>query len=129
MNIWIRIALVALAGGSGAVARYLIEIALRHTPLGFATWVINSVGCLLIGIFGGWLVNSGCEWSDNMRTAFTLLTMTGFCGGFSTFSTFTLDSVKYYETGHFFTWVIFCTMTVFVGLFCCALGYYIGKHL
>ena len=63
MNIWIRIALVAIAGGGGAVLRYLIELALKNSPLGFATWVINSIGCFLIGIFGGWLVNTHCRWS------------------------------------------------------------------
>ncbi|MBD5181810.1 CrcB family protein [bacterium] len=129
MNIWIRIALVAIAGGGGAVLRYLIELALKNSPLGFATWVINSIGCFLIGIFGGWLVNTHCGWSEDLRTSFALLTMTGFCGGFSTFSSFTLDSVKYYEAGHFLTWVIFATMTLFVGLFGCALGYYLGKHI
>ena len=129
MNIFLRIAMVALAGGGGAVCRYLIELWLKNSPLGFATWVINSVGCFLIGIFGGFLVNADCTWSTDARTTFSLLTMTGFCGGFSTFSSFTLDSVKYYEAGHFLTWVIFATMTLFVGLFGCALGYYVGKHL
>ena len=129
MNIWIRMLLVALAGGGGAVCRYLIELWLKNSPMGFATWVINSAGCFLIGVFGGWLINADCHWSEDVRTAFALLTMTGFCGGFSTFSSFTLDSVKYYEAGQFLTWVIFATMTLFVGLFGCALGYYLGKHL
>ena len=129
MNILVKLALVAAAGGIGAVCRYLIELWLKATPMGFATWVINSLGCLLIGIAAGWLVNTNCGWNDNARTAFALLTMTGFCGGFSTFSSFTLDCVKYYENGHFMIWVIFGTMTVFVGLFGCAIGYYIGKQL
>ena len=129
MNIWIRIAMVAAAGGFGAVCRYIFELLLKNSPLGFATWVINSLGCFLIGIFAGWLINTHCDWGDDTKTSFALITMTGFCGGFSTFSSFTLDSVKYYENGHFFTWLIFATMTLFVGLFGCALGYYLGKHL
>lgn len=129
MNIWIKIALVASAGGLGAVARFFIETWLKNSPMGFATWVINSLGCLLIGIFAGWIVNADCGWSEESRTAFSLLTMTGFCGGFSTFSSFTLDCVKYYENGHILTWLIFATMTIFVGLFGCAVGYYIGKHI
>ena len=129
MNIWIKIALVAISGGFGAVCRFLIEQWLKATPMGVATWVINSLGCFLIGIFAGWLVNSDCGWSEQSRTAFALLTMTGFCGGFSTFSSFTLDCVKYYENGHFMVWVMFGTLTVFVGLFGCAIGYYLGKNL
>ena len=129
MNIWVRITLVAIAGGLGAAARYLIVLLLKNSPLGFATWVINSIGCLVIGILSGWLANNSCLWNEQTRTAFTLLTMTGFCGGFSTFSSFTLDSVKYYEAGQFLTWLIFGAMTIFVGLFGCALGYYIDKHI
>lgn len=129
MNIWLKILMVASAGGLGAVCRFFIQEWLKHTPLGFGTWVINSLGCLLIGIFAGWLVNLDCGWSQQARTAFGLLTMTGFCGGFSTFATFTLDAVKYYENGQFLTWLVFATMTLFVGLFGCAVGFYLGKHL
>lgn len=129
MNILYKIFLVAIAGGAGAALRYLIEQWLVNTPLGFSTWVINSLGCLLIGIFAGWLVNADCGWSETAKTTFALLSMTGFCGGFSTFSSFTLDSVRYYENGQFLIWLIFGTMTLFVGLFGCALGFYIGKHL
>lgn len=111
------------------MCRYFIELGLKHTPLGFSTWVINSVGCFLIGVFAGWLLNDHCQWSDNARTAFALLTMTGFCGGFSTFSSFTLDSVKYYENGQVLIWLVFAVLTLFVGLFGCAIGFYIGKRL
>lgn len=129
MALWIKILLVMVSGGFGAVMRWLIEQWLKTAPLGFATWVINSLGCFLIGIFAGWLGNADCGWSQETRTAFSLLTMTGFCGGFSTFSSFTLDSVKYYESGQLLMWAVFAVMTLFVGLFGCALGYYIGKHL
>lgn len=129
INIWIRVLLVAGAGGLGAVCRYFTEGWLKHFPMGFGTWVINSLGCFLIGVFAGWLANAECGWNQDTRTTFSLLTMTGFCGGFSTFSTYTLESVKYYESGHFLTWVVFGAMTLFVGLFGCGIGYYIGKHL
>lgn len=125
----VKLALVAASGGIGAMLRYLIELWLKNAPLGFATWVINSLGCFLIGVFAGWLINSNCGWSNEWKTAFSLLTMTGFCGGFSTFSSFTMDSVKYYESGQVWMWVVFATMTLFVGLFGCALGFYIGKRI
>ena len=129
LSIWTRIGLVGVAGGIGAICRYLIMLAVRTTGelQGFGTLVVNSIGCFIIGVLAGWLVVS--PWSTETKTAFTLLTMTGFCGGFSTFSAFTLDCVKYYEAGQIFIWIVFGTLTVFVGLFGCALGYWIGQKL
>lgn len=127
LSIWTRIALVGVAGGLGAITRYLILIAVRTTGelQGFGTLVVNSIACFLIGIFAGWLVVS--PWNSEYKSAFALLTMTGFCGGFSTLSAFTLDCVKYYEAGQIFIWIVFATLTIFVSLFGCALGYWIGQ--
>ena len=120
-------ALVGAAGGVGAIVRYLILISVRTTGelQGFGTLVVNVIACFLIGIFAGWLVVS--PWSTEQKSTFALLTMTGFCGGFSTLSAFTLDCVKYYEAGQIFIWVVFATLTIFVSLFGCALGYWIGQ--
>ena len=127
LSIWLRLLLVGVSGGIGAIVRYLILIAVRTTgPLqGFGTLVVNVIACFLIGIFAGVLVVS--PWSNEYKTAFTLICMTGFCGGFSTLSAFTLDCVKYYEAGQIFIWVVFATLTIFVSLFACALGYWIGQ--
>lgn len=129
MSVWLRILLVGLAGGFGAICRYLIQLGMRTTGelQGLNTLVINSIGCFLIGIFAGWLIVS--PWQTENKTIFSLLTMTGFCGGFSTFSAFTLDCVKYYEAGQIFVWIVFGTLTVFIGLFGCAIGYWIGQKL
>lgn len=128
-NIWLKILFVFSAGGVGAVARYGIESWMRNSILGLSTWVVNSIGCFLIGVFAGWLVNYHCDWNESQRTAFALLTMTGFCGGFSTFSSFTLDCIKYIDKGHFEIWLIFAVMTIFTGLFGCAIGYWLGKQI
>lgn len=124
-----KILLVGLSGGVGAICRLLVNMAVRTTGLwmGFSTWLINTIGCFLIGVFAGWLVVS--PWTDYQKTAFAMITMTGFCGGFSTFSAFTLDCVEYFEAGHLGVWIVFGTATVFVGLFSCALGYWLGTRL
>lgn len=129
MSLWIKILLVFVTGGIGAACRLLVELGLKMNGLwaAFPTWLINSVGCLLIGIFGGMVV--GSDWSENAKTAFVMITMTGFCGGFSTFSSFTLDCVKYFESGHLGVWIIFGTATVMVGLFACAFGYWLGQRI
>lgn len=129
MSIAVKILLVALSGGIGAVCRYLIMQYLKvsNAIMGLDTLIINSSACFIIGICAGWVAHS--SWSPEARNTFILLTMTGFCGGFSTFSAFTLDCVKYYEAGHILTWVVFGTLTVFIGLFGCALGYWIGHRI
>lgn len=127
MSLFYKVLLVFVSGGIGAVCRLLLENCIRTTGLwmGLSTLVVNTIGCFLIGVFAGWVMIS--DWSTPMKTAFTMITMVGFCGGFSTFSSFTLDCVKYFEAGHLGVWVIFGTLTVFIGLFSCALGYQIGK--
>lgn len=128
MSIWMKILLVGISGGIGAICRFLINIKVGTAGpwMGLNTLIINTIGCLLIGIFAGWLIVS--PWSSQAKTTFALLTMTGFCGGFSTFSAFTLDCVKYFEAGMLGVWIVLGTLTVFVGLFSCALGYWIGQH-
>ena len=129
MSLWLKILLVFAAGGTGAACRLLVETAIRTTGIwmGLATWIINTVGCFLMGLFAGWVAVS--PWGDFDKTAFAMLTMTGFCGGFSTFSEFTLDCVKYFEAGHIGTWVIFGLLSIFAGLFSCAFGYWLGQKL
>lgn len=127
MNIWLQSLLVFVSGGLGACLRHLVEILLHPTGLwmGFGTWVINTTACLIMGVFGGVAQASG--WSPEAKEVWILLLMTGFCGGYSTFSAFTFDCVKYFENGHLGVWFIFAAATVFCGLFACAFGYWLGK--
>lgn len=129
MSLATNIGLVAVSGGFGAVCRYLIEhyCKIQNAIMGLDTLIINSLGCFIIGVAAGYVAVA--PWSTEAKTTFALLVMTGFCGGFSTFSAFTLDCVKYYEMGNFLTWIVFGSLTVLVGLFGCALGFWIGHRL
>ena len=98
--------LVASGGALGSVARFLVGRALPIGTTGsfpIATLVVNLLGSLLIGMLFGWIgrQDSGTE---NMR----LLLMTGFCGGFTTFSALTLESlqlIREQKTGLFFLYI------------------------
>ena len=103
-----NILLVGLGGGLGSMARYLCQrwFALNyphHFPWG--TFAVNITGCLLIGIFWG-LTFRTFTVNENWK----LFLMTGICGGFTTFSAFTLEGVgllKEQRLGYFFSYVLF----------------------
>jgi CrcB protein len=84
-------ALLVFAGGAvGAPARYLADrfVQSRHRiRFPFGTLAVNLVGCFLLGLLAGGAAHSG--WSANTIA----LLGTGFCGGLTTFSTFSVEAV------------------------------------
>jgi CrcB protein len=88
---------VALGGACGALARYgagrLVASLVEH-PFPWGTWTVNLLGCLLIGM----TVPLFAELSGAERARFFLVV--GFLGSFTTFSTFSLDTVALWGNGH-----------------------------
>lgn len=97
---------VALGGGAGSVLRFLCQkwigsIVNYSYPIG--TLVINITGCFLIGVFFSIALKN-----SSFNSQWQLLLMTGLCGGFTTFSAFTLDGMnllKQDKTGLFFLYI------------------------
>lgn len=115
--------LVGLGGGIGSIARYLCQKwfaanYLHSFPWG--TFTVNVVGCFLIGIFWGLSFKS-----FDSNESWKLFLMTGLCGGFTTFSAFTLEGIgliKEQKLALFFSYV---AASVVLGL----LATYIGMRL
>lgn len=89
--------LVALGGALGSVARYYVgqwALRLAGPPFPWGTLTVNVVGCFVIGVLSE-LIGRRFGGSLELR----MLLMTGFLGGLTTFSTFSLDSLALFERG------------------------------
>lgn len=86
---------VALGGAGGSVARYGVGLLLERAPGAFplGTLAVNVVGSFLIGVFSRWLSQPALD--PVVRIALTV----GFCGGFTTFSTFSAELVAMVQEG------------------------------
>ena len=99
-----HVLLVFFGGGFGSVLRYLIGRYLNSTEDGipYGTFAANILGSLLIGIILGLAAKN-----DTLSQSQTLLLATGFCGGFTTFSTFAYENHVFFKIGGFYK---FCTL-------------------
>lgn len=109
-----NILLVGLGGGIGSIARYLCQRwFMLYYPSSFpwGTFAVNITGCLLIGIFWGMTFKSFAE-----AETWKLLLMTGLCGGFTTFSAFTLEGAGLLKEQKLFLFFIYILASVAIGL-------------
>jgi CrcB protein len=109
-----NILIVGLGGGAGSILRYLcqkwVNESYQHNfPL--ATFLINVSGCFLIGIFYA-LAEKGNILSPQAR----LLLVTGFCGGFTTFSTFAFENMNLLRIGDNFYFLLYAIGSVALGI-------------
>ncbi|MFL5740558.1 MAG: fluoride efflux transporter CrcB [Flavisolibacter sp.] len=121
----INLLLVALGGASGSVLRYLcqkwINESWQHSfPL--ATFLINIFGCLLIGIF-----YALGEKTDILTPQTRLMLVTGFCGGFTTFSTFAFENVGLLRSGDQIYFLLYTAGSVIFGILAVFAGNLITK--
>lgn len=116
------LAFVAVGGGVGAVARYLLTEALvgASHPLPWPTLIVNTLGCLLMGLLTAELVKHPLH-----RQPVKMLLGTGFLGGFTTFSHL-VDGARELTVGGSPGWaVLYLVLSVVLGL----LGVWAGIRL
>ena len=117
--------IVALGGGIGSALRYLIQETIHKqfdhiTPYG--TFVVNMIGCFLIGLFMGWVENE-----KYLTETTNLLLISGFCGGFTTFSTFALQSDGLMLSQKPLQAILYIGLSVMVGMALAYWGLKLGK--
>ncbi|MDR1116004.1 MAG: fluoride efflux transporter CrcB [Tannerella sp.] len=120
-----EILLVGLGGGVGSILRYLGSVyscKIFHTGFPAGTFLVNILGCFIIGLLIG-LAEHQHTLNDNHR----LLFITGFCGGFTTFSAFSSESLKLFETGNLLLGVFYIAISVLTGISAVWLGIWLVK--
>lgn len=118
------IVIVGLGSGIGGICRYLISLLMPFANNSFpwGTFTVNIAGCFLIGIL--WGVTSRFQ---SISPAFILFFMVGFCGGFTTFSTFSKEGLALLQTNNYTLFVLYTMGSVVLGILAVALGHLITK--
>ena len=105
---------VGIGGGIGSIIRYAISLFIgRHVPVAFplGTLLVNISGCFLIGVFYS-LATKYTGFDPEWR----LFLITGICGGYTTFSTFSYDGLILIKQGSIFYFMLYVLGSVVLGL-------------
>lgn len=111
---------VAIGGASGAVGRYLLSLLPTKGQFPVWTFATNFAGAVLIGFLAG-LLSTKPECSQKI----SLFWKTGVCGGFTTFSTFSLEAFTLLEKGNTALGAVYIIGSVLTCLF----GVYMGRAM
>ena len=106
--------IVFTGSGIGGVARFAVQswvASLDQFVFPLGTFIVNLTGCFLIGLFYA-LGERGSLLTPEWRIALT----TGFCGGFTTFSTFAFENMNLLRTGDYVYFVLYILLSILLGI-------------
>ncbi len=112
---------VFIGGGFGSVCRYGIAKTLSTFSLDFplATLITNVLSCIILGLLIGYQLRSG------LNESWRLLLFVGFCGGFSTFSTFSMETLALFQNDQ----IAYALLNIAGSLLLCLFFIYLGIKL
>jgi CrcB protein len=121
-----QLLIVFIGGGFGSALRFVIGKWLNNSESGipYGTFAANILGSLLIGIILGMAAKN-----DTLSQNQTLLLATGFCGGFTTFSTFAYENHLFLKSGDFVSFAVYTIASFVIGFLAVFLGLYLVKYI
>ena len=122
-----QLLIVFIGGGMGTVMRFLIGKFLPYSGKGFPwnTFCVNLVGCLLIGLLTGYFLRNNAE----NQSSLVLFATIGFCGGFTTFSSFANENLSFVRSGDYTMLLAYSMLSLTTGILMVYLGILIDKYL
>ncbi len=119
-----NIAVVGAGSFIGGAARYLVSLVVKGAGKGFpwATLAVNLAGCFLIGLLWG-LFSKNASGDGSWALFLTV----GLCGGFTTFSTFSKESLMMLQSGNIWGFAGYVALSVIAGVALVAVGYYLFR--
>jgi fluoride exporter len=114
--------LVGVGGMAGSMLRYLFSVIIKHNSFPYSTFVVNIIGSFIIGL------TMAVAAKQQNFTHYTLLLATGICGGFTTFSAFSWESVQMLQQQRYTTLAIYILLSIVLGIAATFLGYTILKQ-
>lgn len=118
---------VFIGSGLGGGCRFVLSKLIQGSTMmvfPLATFIVNILGCLLIGLFYG-MFDKGALMNNNLR----LLLTVGFCGGFTTFSTFMNENLQILRANNILLSAFYTAGSLFLGLIAVYVGYYLVKQI
>jgi CrcB protein len=115
-----NIILVGIGGMGGSIARYLTATYFtRLIPAAFpyGTFAVNIIGCLVIGVIFG--LSGRFSW---FTSDWRIFLATGFCGGYTTFSSFAVENVQLIQQANYFTFAVYSIASFTLGLLAVFIG-------
>lgn len=115
---------VFLGGGLGSAARFLLSAVMSRALPGlfpYGTFAVNALGSLLLGVL------TGLALRDMLPPGWRWFLGVGFCGGFTTFSTFSLELVLLVRDGSYSTACVYTVVSIAVALAAVAAGLWLTR--